>query len=134
MSRNFCVSRNSQPPWMTFSADAPMVRSPGLNYTQYIDPRSPLPNIYGNLKMHGNTRVLRWWLKNDLNNRERPVLWFYGDTAVGKSLLCKLIAGRQQLPIYFTSTGTDPFGEYRGEKIVVLTTCAPRNRSHLIPC
>lgn len=33
-----------------------------LNYTQYIDP-SPLPNIYGNLKMHGNTGMLRWLLK-----------------------------------------------------------------------
>ena len=95
-----------------------------LNYTQYID-----PVIYAK---HRNLFDSAWRFrdaaladKNDLNNRERPVLWFYGDTAVGKSLLCKLIADKQQLPIYFTSTGTDPFGEYRGEDIVVLDDLRP---------
>ena len=95
-----------------------------LNYTQYID-----PVIYAK---HRNLFDSAWRFmdaalaaKNDLSNRERPVLWFYGDTSVGKSLLCKLLAGRQQLPIYFTSTGTDPFGEYHGEDIVVLDDLRP---------
>ena len=95
-----------------------------LNYTQYID-----PVIYAKHRPIFDS-AWRYWdtmlaAKNELSNQERPVLWFYGDTAVGKSLLCKLIAGRQQLPIYFTSTGKDPFGEYRGEKIVVLDDLRP---------
>lgn len=95
-----------------------------LNYTQYIDPVT-FAKHQREFENAWKYRDAALAAKNDLHNRERLVLWFYGDTAVGKSLLCKLIAGRQQLPIYFTSTGTDPFGEYRGEKIVVLDDLRP---------
>lgn len=109
---------------MTFSRRCANGEITRLNYTQYIDPVTFAKHLreFENAWKYRDAALAA---KNDLNNRERPVLWFYGDTAVGKSLLCKLIAGRQQLPIYFTSTGTDPFGEYRGEKIVVLDDLRP---------
>ena len=95
-----------------------------LNYTQYIDPiiYAKHRNLFDSAWKYSDAVLAT---KNDLSTQERPALWLHGDTSVGKSLLCKLLAGRQQLPIYFTSTGGDPFGEYHGEDIVVLDDLRP---------
>ena len=95
-----------------------------LNYTQYIDPviYAKHQRMFESAWKYMDSTVAT---ANDLSIQVRPMLWLHGDTSVGKSLLCKLIADKQQLPIYFTSTGGDPFGEYRGEKIVVLDDLRP---------
>lgn len=95
-----------------------------LNYTQYID-----PVIFAK---HQRKFESAWafcqsaLVEQDGNgSRQMSILWLYGDTAVGKSLLCKLLARNQQRTIYLTSTGSDPFGEYKGQSVVVLDDLRP---------
>lgn len=92
-----------------------------LNYTQYID---PVTFAKHQCKIEA---AWKFWESSQGNNgnREMSVMWLHGDTAVGKGLLCKLLAEDQNLPLYFTSTGEDPFGEYRGESLVVLDDLRP---------
>ena len=94
-----------------------------LNYTEHIS-----GSIYA-----ANERKIQsaWKYANDRRSAEaqgtceRTVIWLYGATMVGKGELCKMIARSRNLPIYFTSTGKDPFGEYRNEPIAVLDDIRP---------
>lgn len=94
-----------------------------LNYTEHIS--GP---VYA-----ANERKIQsaWKYASDLRSVaaqgtcERTIIWLYGDTMVGKGVLCKMIAQSKKLPIYFTSTGKDPFGEYHGEPVAVLDDLRP---------
>lgn len=94
-----------------------------LNYTEYIS--GP---VYA-----ANERKIQsaWKYASDRRSAEaqgtceRTVFWLYGATMVGKGELCKMIARSKNLPLYFTSTGKDPFGEYRNEPIAVLDDIRP---------
>lgn len=94
-----------------------------LNYTQYID-----PVLYAKYERKIQAA---WKYAGDLNSAaangvcERTVIWLYGREAVGKGELCKMVARDKNKPIYFSSTGSDPFGEYRGQPIAVLDDLRP---------
>lgn len=95
-----------------------------LNYTQYIDPviyAKHQPKFEAAWKFFNSILSTQ----NDNWTRQMTTVWLHGDTTVGKTLLCKLIAGDQNLPIYVTSTGKDPFGEYQEQPVVVLDDLRP---------
>ena len=94
-----------------------------LNYTEHIS-----GSIYA-----ANERKIQsaWKYASDLRSIasqgtcERTIIWLHGATMVGKGELCKMVARSRNLPLYFTSTGKDPFGEYRNEPIAVLDDLRP---------
>lgn len=94
-----------------------------LNYTQYID-----PVFYAKYERKIQAA---WKYAGDLHSItangvcERTIIWLYGREAVGKGELCKMVARNKNEPIYFSSTGNDPFGEYRGQPIAVLDDLRP---------
>lgn len=94
-----------------------------LNYTEYIS--GP---VYA-----ANERKIQsaWKYASDKRSIaaqgtcQRTIFWLWGDTMVGKGELCKMFARNKGQPIYFTSTGKDPFGEYHGEPVAVLDDLRP---------
>ena len=95
-----------------------------LNYTQYIDPiiYAKHQHMFDSAWRFGDSALSA---KSDNWTRQMTTVWLHGDTTVGKTLLCKLIAGGQNLPIYVTSTGKDPFGEYSEQPVVILDDLRP---------
>lgn len=70
------------------------------------------------------TRFLRdaytIYSRNLSTERSIEVIFIFGDTGTGKTTLAKLLAQADNKDFYISSSGSDPMGDYMGEKVLIL--------------
>lgn len=70
------------------------------------------------------TRYLRdaysIYSRNISPERELEVIFIHGDTGTGKTTLAKLLAKAECKDFYISASGSDPLGDYMGEKVLIL--------------
>lgn len=60
------------------------------------------------------------YLKSSKGNRDCNVIWLFGESGIGKTSLCKLLAEREGKGIFISETGKAPFNHYEGQEVVCL--------------
>lgn len=53
-------------------------------------------------------------------NRNCSIIWVMGESGIGKTTLCKLIAEKENKGIFISETGRDPFNHYEGQEMICL--------------
>ena len=67
-----------------------------------------------------------WLIERKKNNQPITVIWIYGQSETGKTLLAKQYAKTRKQAYYVTGSSKDSFQHYEGEHIVILDELRPK--------
>lgn len=93
-----------------------------LTGSQFAKAKRQINDVYQQVQAE---KAKVWLSERKANNERTTVIWLYGESATGKTVLARKYAVAEEKTYYITGSSKDSFQHYEGESIVILDELRP---------